>query len=58
MKTRITKCLNFENHMIPTRNEDILRDLSVESVCSEIAKRSKSYLNKLYTHQNEETRTK
>ena len=37
-------------------NKDIQKDLNVESVSTEIGNGSKSYLNKLYAHQNEEIR--
>ena len=49
MQNKILRRISNSNWFIT--NEDIMKDLKVESVSTEIAKRSKSYINKLYTHQ-------
>ena len=52
MQNKILRRISNANWFIT--NEDIMKYL--KSVSTEIAKRSKSYINKLYTHQNEDIR--
>ena len=54
MQNKILRGIANANWLIT--NDDIQKDLNVESVSTEIGNRSKSYLNKLYTHKNEEIR--